>query len=86
MDQLPYPPPFQDLTTLAKHICASESTIENWVKMGIFPKPKLQGGKRMWKWKDVERHFDGDSLNDHNEPVDLVARIKNGTRKALEGA
>ncbi len=86
MNRLPYPPPFQDIATLAQHICASESTIENWVKMGIFPKPRLQGGKRMWKWKDVERHFDGDSSSEHNEPIDLVARIKNGTRKALEGA
>jgi len=84
MTRLPYPPPFQDLATLAQHICAGESTIENWVRMGIFPKPKLQGGKRMWKWKDVERHFDGDSASEHSESVDLVGRIKHGTRKALE--
>jgi hypothetical protein len=46
---LPYPPPFQDLQTLSEHICAGESTIENWVRMGIFPAPKKIGGKRLWR-------------------------------------
>jgi len=32
----------------------------------------------------VERHFDGDSASEHSESVDLVGRIKHGTRKALE--
>ena len=35
-NHLPYPPPFQDLRTLATHICAGESTIENWVKLGLY--------------------------------------------------
>ena len=50
---LPYPPPYQDLATLSEHICAAESTIENWVKMGLFPAPKKVGGKRLWQWKEV---------------------------------
>jgi predicted DNA-binding transcriptional regulator AlpA len=54
---LPYPPPFQDLATLAEHICAGESTIERWVKEGKFPLPKMQGGKRLWSWKEVEKHL-----------------------------
>lgn len=54
---LPYPPPFMDLATLAEHICCGESTIENWVKEGKFPEPKRQGGKRLWRWKDVEKHL-----------------------------
>jgi predicted site-specific integrase-resolvase len=53
---LPCPPPFQDLATLAQHICCAESTIENWVKVGVFPTPRMQGGKRLWSWKEVERH------------------------------
>jgi hypothetical protein len=43
---LPYPPPFQDLATLAEHICTGESTIENWVRQGLFPAPKKIGGKQ----------------------------------------
>lgn len=80
-DRLPYPPPFQDIATLAEHICAGESTIENWVRMGIFPAPRLQGGKRLWSWKEVERHLAGagDSMQSMD---DLMGRIKDGTRRA----
>lgn len=52
-----HPPPFMDLATLAEHICCGESTIEAWVKQGIFPCPVRQGGKRLWQWKEVERHL-----------------------------
>jgi hypothetical protein len=52
-----YPPPFQDLATLAEHICCGESTIENWVRLGLFPVPKKIGGKRLWEWKVVQRHL-----------------------------
>jgi predicted DNA-binding transcriptional regulator AlpA len=54
---LPYPPPFQDLATLSAHISVGESTIENWVKLGLFPAPHKIGGKRLWQWKEVERHL-----------------------------
>jgi hypothetical protein len=52
-----YPPPFQDLATLAEHICCGESTIENWVRLGLFPAPKKIGGKRLREWKVVQRHL-----------------------------
>jgi len=55
--RLPYPPPFQDLRTLAVHLCTGESTIENWVRMGQFPEPRKIGGKRLWSWKEVERYM-----------------------------
>src|SRR5215467_1960237 len=42
---LPYPPPYQDLATLSAHICASESAIENWVRLGLFPPPRKVGGQ-----------------------------------------
>ena len=83
---LPYPPPFQDLATLAEHICAAESTIENWVKLGTFPKPRMQGGKRLWRWKDVERHLAGDSEQAPIAPSELASRITDATRKALQRA
>lgn len=85
-DRLPYPPPFQDLATLAEHICAGESTIENWVKMGMFPKPRLQGGKRLWRWKDVERHLAADDDAAPTAPSDHAERIRDATRKALQRA
>lgn len=85
-DRLPYPPPFQDLATLSQHICAAESTIENWVRLGTFPKPKLQGGKRYWCWKTVERHLAAEAEQVTTTPSDQAQRITNATRKALQGA
>lgn len=58
-DRLPYPPPFQDLATLAEHICAAESTIENWVKMGLLPPPRDFNGIKLWKWSEVAAYLDG---------------------------
>jgi hypothetical protein len=78
---LPYPPPFQDLATLSAHICAAESTIENWVRLGLFPEPKKLGGKRLWSWKEVERHLG--KVGDTALPDELAERVKNGTRQAL---
>jgi hypothetical protein len=78
---LPYPPPFQDLATLAEHICAAESTIENWVRLGLFPEPKKVGGKRLWCWREVERHLA--KVGDTASPDELAERIKNGTKAAL---
>ena len=83
--RLPYPPPFQDLATLAEHICAGESTIENWVKMGMFPKPRMQGGKRLWRWKDVEQHLAAHADAEPTTPSDLARRITDATRTALQG-
>src|SRR6516164_6415429 len=75
-------PPFQDLTTLARNICAGKNTIERWVKQGIFPKPKRQGGKRLWCWNEVEQHL-GKKRNPRQDDAELIARITNGTRAAL---
>lgn len=52
-------PPFQDLATLSRHLCCGESTIENWVRAGLLPPPKRVGGKRLWVWKEIERHIAG---------------------------
>jgi len=81
---LPYPPPFQDLATLAQHICAGESTIENWVRRGLFPQPKKIGGKRLWQWKEVERHL---ARNETSASLsDEAQRITEATRAAAKGS
>jgi predicted DNA-binding transcriptional regulator AlpA len=79
---LAYPPPWQDLRTLAEHICAAESTIENWVRQGIFPPPRKVGGKNMWRWKEVDKY-----LADRNGPAssssdDELGRIRDATKQA----
>jgi hypothetical protein len=79
---LHYPPPFQDLATLAQHVCCGESTIENWVKLGLFPPPKKKiGGKRLWRWKDVEAYLAGDD-DSVQSSTDLAQRITDATRRA----
>jgi hypothetical protein len=54
---LSYPPPYQDLATLAEHLCLGESTVEAWVKIGKLPPPIVNEGKRLWRWKEVETHL-----------------------------
>jgi predicted DNA-binding transcriptional regulator AlpA len=81
--RLPYPPPFQDLATLSEHMCTGQSTIENWVRLGLFPPPKKIGGKSLWSWKEVERH-----LSRAEEmtitPDGEILRIREATRKIVE--
>ena len=79
---LPYPPPFMDLATLSAHICVAESTIENWVKMGLFPRPRKNGGKRLWEWKKVTRHLAGRDNSVQSSPDQLAERITDATRQA----
>ena len=82
---LPYPPPFQDLATLAEHICAGESPIENWVRQGLFPQPRKIGGKRLWQWKEVERHLA--AMNETSALLsDEAQRITEATRAAAKGS
>jgi predicted DNA-binding transcriptional regulator AlpA len=47
-------PKYADLATLARELCAGESTIEGLVRQGKFPQPYHLGGKRLWKWSEVE--------------------------------
>jgi hypothetical protein len=76
---LSYPPPYQDSATLALHLCVHEHTIDNWVKLGQFPKPKKIGGKRLWSWKEVCHFIEGPQ---DPTTVNLLERITNATRKA----
>lgn len=83
---LPYPPPFMDLATLAVHICAGESTIEGWVKRGTFPAPVLQGGKRLWEWKAVQRHLAPRDKKVAGSADAQAEGIKDATRRAIQNA
>jgi predicted DNA-binding transcriptional regulator AlpA len=71
-------PPFQDLRTLAQHVCLSEHTIENLVKAGMFPKPrKDKCGKRMWVWKEVEAFMSAPEDGD----ADRTTQVREATRR-----
>ena len=77
-------PPWQDLATLSAHICTGESTIENWVKLGLFPAPRKIGGKRLWRLADVEKHLAGNSESTQSTSTNLLQRITDGTRAAAQ--
>jgi predicted DNA-binding transcriptional regulator AlpA len=79
---LPYPPPFQDLRTLAEHLSTGESTIENWVKLGLFPRPRKIGGKRLWQWKEIERFLAATENAVTTVPDAQAEAIRNATRAA----
>jgi hypothetical protein len=53
---LPYPPPYQDLQTLAEHNCTGESTIENWVQLGLILR-RRKSGDGLWRWEEVEQYL-----------------------------
>jgi predicted site-specific integrase-resolvase len=77
---LPYPPPWQDAPTLCAHLCISETTLDNWVRQGILPPAKARGGKRMWKWSEVERFMEFDPGIVPEQ--DLARRVYDATKKA----
>lgn len=77
---LPYPPPFQDSTTLCSHLCISEGTLDNWIRQGILPPARMRGGKRYWEWAEVDRMMRGEPGMIPEQ--DLAARVYNATKKA----
>ncbi len=79
---LPYPPPYQDITTLSAHTTLAPRTIEMWVESGKLPPPKVKDGKRLWKWKEVERYLDGSAGAVSVSPDMEAEGIRNATRKA----
>lgn len=80
-DTLPYPPPWQDAPTLCKHLCISDSTLDNWVRQAILPPARQRGGKRMWKWAEVERCMEGDAGIVPER--DIIREVYDATRQAV---
>lgn len=84
---LPYPPPYMSLSVLAEHICMGESTIEDHVRRGLFPKhTKMQGGKKLWSWKVVTRHLEGTGTDAPLSPSQELEGITNAVRKEVARA
>lgn len=79
MSNLPYPPPFQDLRTLAQHTCMSETTIETLVRQGKFPQPrKGKCGKRLWVWREVEQFL---GAPDDEGAADDITSVREATKR-----
>jgi len=52
------PPSFPSKATLAAELDISESTVDEWVKRGIIPKPIRRGGAVRWNWAQVAASLD----------------------------
>lgn len=79
-NDLPYPPPWMDAGTLAKHCSVSPSTIEAWAAQGVLPPPRKRGGKQLWKWSEVDEKL---TIGEAGGSPDAAAeRIRNATRAA----
>lgn len=48
------PPSFPDKAALAAELCISESTVEDWTRRGMLPKPRRLAGSVRWCWSEVE--------------------------------
>ena len=74
-------PPWQDMTTLCKHISCSPTTVDNWVAQGILPPPRKRGDELMWKWSEVDDYL----THGGNQAAD-IDRIREATRRIVEEA
>jgi hypothetical protein len=80
-DKLPYPPPWQDIGTLARHVSICPNTVDNWVTQGILPPPRKRGGKLMWKWEEVDAWL---SKGGQDGPPSTATEVRNAVKRERE--
>ncbi len=62
------PPSYPSKATLAAELDVSESTVDDYVKRGILPKPIQLGGSVRWSWAQVQTSL-GSMSNRGEAPV-----------------
>jgi predicted DNA-binding transcriptional regulator AlpA len=50
----PRPPSYVSKATLAAELDMSETTVDQYVKSGLLPKPIRRGGSVRWCWAEVD--------------------------------
>ena len=78
---LSYPPPYQDIATLAEHISLSPHTIDAWVKMGKLPPPKSETAS-VFGMDRGGPLLDGEAAGVSSSADETAERIRNATRTA----
>ena len=73
-------PIYMDIAAMCENLCASEGTIDNWVRQGFIPPPRIIGGKRLWKTSAVIAAIDGETPNETTE--DIAATVYKATVEA----
>lgn len=77
-------PEWVDTARLCFEVCISEATVDAWVRQGILPPPVYRGGKRLWKWREVDAQLAGTSPAGAPSPHEQVENLRDAARKALE--
>lgn len=77
-------PEWVDTARLCFEVCISEATVDAWVKQGILPPPVYRGGKRLWRWREVDAHLAGTAPTGAPSPHEQAENIRDAARKALE--
>jgi predicted DNA-binding transcriptional regulator AlpA len=49
-----YAPDYVSAETLAYRLDCSRSTVDDYVRRGLLPKPQSVGNLQRWRWSDVE--------------------------------
>lgn len=79
-------PAYVDVARLCRELCICERTAEAWVRQSILPAPKLRGGKRLWKWMEVERYLDDGGPSVSPSADAEAERVRNVTKRLAEEA
>lgn len=78
-------PPYQGAATLAANLDICERTVDAWVKQGILPPPRVRGGKRLWKWSEVENYLEnGHATDDFGERLKRAAEREANKKRGIE--
>jgi predicted DNA-binding transcriptional regulator AlpA len=75
-------PTYVDMRRLCEHLCITERTVDAHVRTGELPPPYRLGGKRLWKWSEVERYI-RKGISDQPSADPEAERIRDATRRAF---
>jgi hypothetical protein len=79
-------PAYVDAARLCQELCICERTAEAWARQGILPAPRMRGGKRLWKWKEVEAYLDDGGPAAPPSADAEAERVRNATKRLAEEA
>jgi predicted DNA-binding transcriptional regulator AlpA len=55
----PFRPDYVSAETLAYRLDCSRSTIDDYVRRGLLPRPRNVGNLQRWRWRDIEAWIAG---------------------------
>ena len=81
-----FPPDYVSAETLAYRLDCSRSTVDDYVRRGLLPTPRIIGNLQRWRWSEIEAWIASQSAirdqlglrgaNDEDDPYSLgVKRV-----------